>query len=473
MGAAGASIRATLIVSAPAQEHGGNDPTTQLVSSGGAGGWSKPEEPAPEPSEAARASALSAGSNWASQQGRGLAPWGSGPPPSAPVPTRTSFPVDRHLNPEEFPSLAATASLAARKESEKKAREGGQVRAQGGAPRPPRARAAAAGASRPPCSPPLQELKGWADDERDGGRGDPHWWVCRAAQRGAGRGRAGPRGWLPGQGRGACGGGRRRRRLLGRAAPGGGAAAGAAAAAPVRIRDLDRAAGTLELRLCPAPRRALPRPQAAGPLRRRPLRRRRSQAGAMGGRARPAQVRRRPCSPGGPAAAGWAAGTAARTAAPDAGARPAGTTRTRAARRTSTRTSTTSGRAARPAATTATARPAAPTPGTSRRRRRRGATAATTTTTSRCGRALGAGRAGAAVCAQAAARMGRGAEQCSQCISGAPHPRRAAWPLRTRRACCRRRRRPRACTRPAACRSMAGGSTRRRWRRGARRRPPR
>ncbi len=46
--------------------------------------------------------------------------WGSGPVPPAPAPRSTSFPSDRHLNPEEFPSLAATATAPVRKESEKK-----------------------------------------------------------------------------------------------------------------------------------------------------------------------------------------------------------------------------------------------------------------------------------------------------------------------------------------------------------------
>lgn len=96
------------------QEHQGNDPSTQLVPSGTAGaGWSKPEEPQPaaQPQPEVRQSALTAGSNWASQS----RPDGSSsyvPPvregPYAPG-SRGSFPVERHLNPEEYPSLAAGA----------------------------------------------------------------------------------------------------------------------------------------------------------------------------------------------------------------------------------------------------------------------------------------------------------------------------------------------------------------------------
>jgi hypothetical protein len=101
-----------------AQEHAGNDPSTQLVPSNAAGGgWSKPEEPQPAPQQPAAQepprSALTAGSNWASQNRSGSSGWV--PPvregPYAPGSTypKSSFPVDRHLNPEEYPSLAATA----------------------------------------------------------------------------------------------------------------------------------------------------------------------------------------------------------------------------------------------------------------------------------------------------------------------------------------------------------------------------
>jgi hypothetical protein len=96
------------------QEHQGNDPSTQLVPSGTAGaGWSKPEEPqpAPQPQPEVRQSALTAGSNWASQ-GRQEGSSSYVPPvregPYAPG-SRGSFPVERHLNPEEYPSLAAGA----------------------------------------------------------------------------------------------------------------------------------------------------------------------------------------------------------------------------------------------------------------------------------------------------------------------------------------------------------------------------
>eukprot|EP00882_Tetradesmus_deserticola_P006733 GHRQ01007086.1.p1 GENE.GHRQ01007086.1~~GHRQ01007086.1.p1 ORF type:complete len:427 (+),score=116.81 GHRQ01007086.1:83-1363(+) len=96
------------------KEHQGNDPSTQLVPSGTAGtGWSKPEEPqpAPQPQPEVRQSALTAGSNWASQDRQDgsssyVPPVREGP--YAPG-SRGSFPVERHLNPEEYPSLAAGA----------------------------------------------------------------------------------------------------------------------------------------------------------------------------------------------------------------------------------------------------------------------------------------------------------------------------------------------------------------------------
>lgn len=102
------------------QEHQGNDPTTQLVPSGAAGsGWSKPEEPQqapqPQPQPEVRQSALTAGSNWASVQRSGSSGWvppareGPFAAGSAAAVPRGSFPVERHLNPEEYPSLAATS----------------------------------------------------------------------------------------------------------------------------------------------------------------------------------------------------------------------------------------------------------------------------------------------------------------------------------------------------------------------------
>jgi hypothetical protein len=101
----------------PVQEHQGNDPSTQLVPSNAAGGgWTKPEEPPPQQPQQPEAprSALTAGSNWASQNRSSASGWV--PPvregPYAPGSTsgpKGSFPVDRHLNPEEYPSLAATA----------------------------------------------------------------------------------------------------------------------------------------------------------------------------------------------------------------------------------------------------------------------------------------------------------------------------------------------------------------------------
>ncbi len=90
------------------QEHAGNDPTTQLVPTGASAGWAKPEEPsAPAQPQEVR-SALTAGSNWASQPRLGSGAWTSGGTDS-PAPARPSFPLDRHLNPDEYPSLAATA----------------------------------------------------------------------------------------------------------------------------------------------------------------------------------------------------------------------------------------------------------------------------------------------------------------------------------------------------------------------------
>lgn len=83
--------------------------------SGAAGsGWSKPEEPKPaeQPQPEVRQSALTAGSNWASQNRQdgsgGWVPPARDGPFSAPA-VRGSFPVERHLNPEEYPSLAAVA----------------------------------------------------------------------------------------------------------------------------------------------------------------------------------------------------------------------------------------------------------------------------------------------------------------------------------------------------------------------------
>lgn len=99
------------------QEHQGNDPNTQLVPSNAAGsGWSKPEEPQPQPQPQPeiRQSALTAGSTWASQNRSDTTGW---VPPTREGPYaaagkgsgKGSFPVDRHLNPEEYPSLAAVS----------------------------------------------------------------------------------------------------------------------------------------------------------------------------------------------------------------------------------------------------------------------------------------------------------------------------------------------------------------------------
>lgn len=120
------------------QEHQGNDPTTQLVEGGA--GWRKPEEPQPQQPQAqsqpeVHKSALTAGSNWASSGGTRSSSSGWVPPAregpfagtSAP---RGSFPVERHLNPEEYPSLAATSQdkpASKRQQFEQQARGPSQV----------------------------------------------------------------------------------------------------------------------------------------------------------------------------------------------------------------------------------------------------------------------------------------------------------------------------------------------------------
>lgn len=117
------------------KEHAGNDPTTQLVPSSSGAGWTKPEEPAPPPAQhgppAVPQSALTASSNWAAPPppagglarvppGQNRAGAGWTPPvregPYAPSFSgpgggfhKPPFPTDRALNPEEYPSLAATA----------------------------------------------------------------------------------------------------------------------------------------------------------------------------------------------------------------------------------------------------------------------------------------------------------------------------------------------------------------------------
>lgn len=121
------------------QEHQGNDPNTQLVPSGAAGtGWSKPEEPQqqpqPQPQPEVRQSALTAGSNWASSQRSASSGWvppaREGPFAAGSAAPRGSFPVDRHLNPEEYPSLAATGKEKPekkKKQYEQQARDRHQV----------------------------------------------------------------------------------------------------------------------------------------------------------------------------------------------------------------------------------------------------------------------------------------------------------------------------------------------------------
>eukprot|EP00884_Botryococcus_braunii_P008811 jgi/Botrbrau1/17931/Bobra.50_1s0031.2 len=93
------------------KENAGNDPSTQIVPSGGGGSWQKPEE---QPAQAAQqqTSALTAGSNWATPsalRGDGSsAPWH---PPDLAFPVTPSLPPgDRRLNPREYPSLASAAA---------------------------------------------------------------------------------------------------------------------------------------------------------------------------------------------------------------------------------------------------------------------------------------------------------------------------------------------------------------------------
>ena len=86
-----------------AQEHAGNDPTTQLVpTSGGSGTWTKPED---------EVATLTASSTWASQPG----PWQppSAAPSAPPAQQHHRGPSDRVLNPEEYPSLSAAAKAEA------------------------------------------------------------------------------------------------------------------------------------------------------------------------------------------------------------------------------------------------------------------------------------------------------------------------------------------------------------------------
>ena len=93
------------------QENAGNDPNTQIVPSGGGTKWQKVEEPQPAPADP-RQSSLTAGSTWASTQGRDSGWQPSAPPFQALPPPR---PGTRRLNPHEYPSLSAAA--AARQQS--------------------------------------------------------------------------------------------------------------------------------------------------------------------------------------------------------------------------------------------------------------------------------------------------------------------------------------------------------------------
>ncbi|GIL74137.1 hypothetical protein Vretimale_4920 [Volvox reticuliferus] len=119
------------------KEHAGNDPSTQLVPAGASAGWAKPEEQAPPTQPQEVRSALTAGSNWASQPRIGSGAWASTGTSSPAHGRGPSFPVDRHLNPDEYPSLAATA------------RSNSQPQKQ-----------------RPVPYEQPQDPRGWADDER-------------------------------------------------------------------------------------------------------------------------------------------------------------------------------------------------------------------------------------------------------------------------------------------------------------------
>lgn len=126
-GTTGSKLAFPSPVNLPSQrkEHSGNDPTTQLVPSGSAGpGWSKPEEVVPPPPQPEyKQSALTSGSTWASQPRSSSAPVNWHPPQKEavnipqPQGARGSYPVDRHLNPEEYPSLAATVRPSAQLQS--------------------------------------------------------------------------------------------------------------------------------------------------------------------------------------------------------------------------------------------------------------------------------------------------------------------------------------------------------------------
>jgi len=89
------------------QENAGNDPNTQLVPSGGTGGWQKPD--IKEEAVDETAPIIAAGSSWASgpQISSGVPSWQ--PPQPFPV-AAAATPTPRSLNPHEYPSLTAAAS---------------------------------------------------------------------------------------------------------------------------------------------------------------------------------------------------------------------------------------------------------------------------------------------------------------------------------------------------------------------------
>lgn len=97
------------------QENSGNDPNTQLVPAGGGfragGSWQKAEEPQGSGQVDSRGSGLTAGSTWAASGGRGPAAQ-SWQPPEGPYLTSSAVSQrDRQLNPHEYPSLAAAATV--------------------------------------------------------------------------------------------------------------------------------------------------------------------------------------------------------------------------------------------------------------------------------------------------------------------------------------------------------------------------
>ncbi|GAX74645.1 hypothetical protein CEUSTIGMA_g2093.t1 [Chlamydomonas eustigma] len=94
------------------KEHAGNDPSTQLVpASSGSGTWTKPEDVPPETTPS-----LTSSSTWATSQpqkaSQSAGPWQPPVAATSSVPTFRGL-SDRLLNPEEYPSLAASLKAEA------------------------------------------------------------------------------------------------------------------------------------------------------------------------------------------------------------------------------------------------------------------------------------------------------------------------------------------------------------------------